>query len=150
MQIGPLWCTVFVSEVYYSILLLKPQKLDFMKKDILVSDEKKLTPEVGQHIGYELGAKMVKDYTDTFNEYGSQFIGKNIVQEILNQPGCIGLKIFNALNEANQKTYVITGVDEKGSPILEYTIVNSFGEIKNNEGIVADRIERDGWIDWIL
>lgn len=121
-----------------------------MNHELITSEEKKLNPEVGQHIGYELGAKMVKDYTDMFNEFGSQFIGKNIILEILNQPGCIGIKIFNALNESKQKTYVITGVDEKGNPILEYAIVNPYGEIKNTEGIVADRIERDGWVDWIL
>jgi hypothetical protein len=121
-----------------------------MKQGLLLSEEKKLNPEVGEHIGYELGAKMVKDYTDTYNEFGSQFIGKNIILEILSQPGCIGIKIFNALNESKQKTYVLTGVDEKGNPILDYTIVNPYGEIKNTEGIVADRIERDGWVDWIL
>lgn len=93
---------------------------------------------------------MVKDYTERYHEFGSQFIGKNIIQEILNQPGCIGIKIFNGLNEEKQKTHVITGVDQNGHPILEYAVVNTLGEIQNTEGIVADRIERDGWVDWIL
>lgn len=93
---------------------------------------------------------MVKDYYDTYQEFGSQFIGKNIIEKILSQPGCIGIKLFNALNENNQKTFVITGVDTNGNPILEYAIVNPLGEIRTSEGIVADRIERDGWIDWIL
>lgn len=121
-----------------------------MNKGTSLREEKRLNPDVGEHIGYELGAKMVKDYYDTYQEFGSQFIGKNIIEKILSQPGCIGIKLFNALNENNQKTFVITGVDTNGNPILEYAIVNPLGEIRTSEGIVADRIERDGWVDWIL
>jgi len=114
------------------------------------NDAKKLHADVGEHIGYELGAKMIKDYYDQHHEVGSQFIGRTIIEKILSQPGCIGIKIFNGLNENNTKTFVITGVNEDGSPILNYTIVNPLGEIKSTEGIIADRIERDGWVDWIL
>jgi len=121
-----------------------------LNKETVLRDEKKLHADVGEHIGYELGAKMVKDYYDKYHEAGSQFIGKNILSKILSQPNCMGVKIFNALNENNEKTFVITGVDNTGSPIFDFTIVNPYGEIKKTEGIVADRIERDGWVDWIL
>ena len=118
-----------------------------LKKEALI-EEKILHANIGEHIGYELGAKMVKDYCDKFQEAGSQFVGRNILDQILAQPGCIGIKIFKALNEAGEKTYVLTGVNQEGQEMLEVTAVNPFGEIKKQEGIVADRNERDGWYDW--
>jgi len=121
-----------------------------LNKETILRDEMKLHADVGEHIGYELGAKMVKDYYDKYSEAGSQFIGGNILHKILSQPNCVGIKVFNALNEKSEKTFVIIGVDNTGSPILNYAIVNPYGEIKKTEGIVADRIERDGWVDWIL
>jgi hypothetical protein len=114
------------------------------------SEEKKLNAHVGEHVGYELGAKMVKDYHDKYHETSYQFIGKNILNEILSQPGCIGIHILKALNESGEKTYVILGVNEDGSPIFQYPAVNTCGELKIQEGIVADRnVEVPGWSDFL-
>ncbi|MGL6268923.1 MAG: hypothetical protein ACRC2O_13415, partial [Chitinophagaceae bacterium] len=106
-----------------------------LKKEALI-EQKKLHANVGEHIGYELGAKMIKDYYDKYQEAGSQFVGRNILDQILAQPGCMGIKIFKALNEAGEKTYVLTGVDQDGQVMLEVTAVNPNGEIKKTEGIV--------------
>ena len=51
------------------------------------------------------------------------------------------------MNEVGEKTYVLTGVNQEGQEMFEVTAVNPFGEIKKQEGIVADRNERDGWFD---
>jgi hypothetical protein len=115
-----------------------------------VKNEPLVHANVGEHIGYELGAKMIKDYFDTYNEVGSQFVGRNILEKILEQPNCIGIRIFKALNENGEKTYVITGVDESGKPILELTAVNPSGELSKNEAIIADRNINMGWWDLIL
>jgi len=120
-----------------------------LKKEALI-EEKNLHANIGEHIGYELGAKMVKDYCDKYQEAGSQFVGRNILDQILAQPGCIGIKIFKALNESGEKTYVLTGVNQEGQEMLEVTAVNPLGEIKKQEGIVADRNQRDGWFDDII
>jgi hypothetical protein len=66
-------------------------------------------------------------------------IGKNIIQEILSQPGCVGIRFYNALNEVGQKTLVYVGVDENNNNIYEYSVVNGNGAIKLVDGIVADR-----------
>jgi hypothetical protein len=102
---------------------------------------------VGEHIGYDLGVKMVKDYYDQFGEGGAQFVGRNIIQQILDQPGCIGINIYKALNEKGQKTYVLVGLDTENQPILEITAINPNGELKTQEGIVADRNFGLGWFD---
>ena len=120
-----------------------------LKKEALI-EQKQLHANVGEHIGYELGAKMIKDYYDKYQEAGSQFVGRNILDKLLAQPGCVGIKIFNALNEAGQKTYVLTGVDQEGQLMLEVTAVNPQGEMKKTEGIVADKSGNDGWVEIIF
>lgn len=142
----------FGTDFYDATKSLKPFKSSFMlNKQTTQKEEVRLDANVGEHIGYELGAKMIKDYYDKYNESGYQFIGKNVLSQILQQPGCIGLNIFKGLNEVGEKTYVITGVDKDGQPLLEVTAVNKNGEINYREGIVADRnITVKGWYDDIF
>ncbi len=116
-----------------------------LKNEALI--EKTLHAGIGEHIGYELGAKMVKDYCDKYQEAGAQFVGRNILEKILDQPGCIGIKIFKALNEAGEKTYVLTGVNQEGNAMFELTTVAPNGELAKCDGIVADRNKGGGWFD---
>lgn len=140
------------TDFYDATKSLKPFKPSIMlNSQTTQKEEVRLDANVGEHIGYELGAKMIKDYYDKYNDNGYQFIGKNVLTQILEQPGCVGLNIFKGLNESGEKTYVITGVDSEGQPILEVTAVNKNGEIHNKEGIVADRnITVKGWYDDIF
>lgn len=113
------------------------------------SPVKLLDEHVGENIGYDLGVKFVKDYHDTFGEGNTQFVGKNILIELLNQPGCIGISIYNALNEKGEKTVVLVGLDKENNPILNNTVVNSEGEFSIKKGIVADRTRpQEGWFDF--
>ena len=96
--------------------------------------------EVGENIGLNEGLKLVKAFRDANPEATSgYFIGKNILQEILAQPGCVGINFRKCLTEGNLEHLVYTGVDEDGKDILEYTVVTSTGEMVNQEGIVADK-----------
>lgn len=103
-----------------------------------------LTPSleaVGEQISQELGAKMVKDFQDQFpNESKWSFIGVNILNEIMAQPDCVGIRFYNALNEQNEKTLVYVGVNSKNEVIAEYTTLDLDGRLENRQGIVADRI----------
>ena len=38
---------------------------------------------------------------------------KNIVEQILNQDGCEGIRIYNALNEEGKITFVLVGYDKE-------------------------------------
>jgi hypothetical protein len=119
-------------------------------KNIEIKNENLVDETVGEHIGYDLGVKMVKDYYDKYGEGGAQFIGKNILLEILSQPGCIGINVYKALNEKNQKTYVIVGLNSNNEPILNYPVVNLNGQLDQKEGIVADRNFGLGWFDTVI
>ena len=100
--------------------------------------------QVGEAIPHELGAQMIKDYqlanpTDT----KAYFIGRDIINRLLAQPSCVGIRFFNAYNEIGEKTLVYIGVDESGKEILKYVLVNGDGSMSTNKAIVADRINND-------
>lgn len=119
-----------------------------MQNNETVKTEPVVHANVGEHIGYELGAKMIKDFYDKHSEAGAHFVGRNIIEAVLNQPGCVGIKIFRGLNEKGDLAYVITGVDQDQKLILETSVVTISGEIKKEEGIVADRARLTGWWDF--
>ena len=100
---------------------------------------------VGENIGHELGAKMVKDFQDNNpNETPWFYIGKNILNQIINQPDCAGIRFYNALEETGEKTLVLVGIDSDGNVIDEYRTIDSEGKLNKTAGIVADRIGKPG------
>jgi hypothetical protein len=118
------------------------------KNEQLIDEKAAVSTATGEHIGYELGAKMIKDHYDKFQMPGAQFVGRNILEQILAQPGCIGIKVYNALNEKGERTYVMTGADANGKDILTITAVSPVGLLEKSEGIVADRAIGGGWYDY--
>lgn len=97
----------------------------------------------GEAISQELGAKMVKDFQDKFPEENAWvFIGRNILQQLLDQPDCAGIRYYHALNENQEKTLVYVGINSKGDVIAEYSTISPEGVITKHQGIVADRAVR--------
>ena len=95
---------------------------------------------VGEQISQELGAKMVKDFQDANpDENTANYIGRNILERILAQPGCEGIRFYNAINEMGRTTLVYVGVDANENIIKQYVGVNSYGELVSQDGIIADR-----------
>jgi hypothetical protein len=121
-----------------------------LKSNLQIKEQNVINEMVGEHIGYDLGVKMVKDYFDKYKESGAQFIGKNILTQILDQPNCVGINVYKALNEKGEKTYVIVGMDTDANPILNFTAVNPNGELNKKEGIVADRNFGLGWFEEVI
>jgi hypothetical protein len=110
---------------------------------------KKTISQTGEEISHELGAQMIKDYqTSNPNDVKGYRLGRNIIDEILAQPGCVGMHFCNAYNEKGEKTLVYTGVDEFGKSILEYTMVNTDGSFDVTRAIVGDRIPPDDQEEW--
>lgn len=95
---------------------------------------------VGEEISHELGAKMVKDFQDQHPTEGTgNYIGRDILERILEQPGCMGINFYNAINEVGKKTLVYVGVDENEQDITDYSIIDANGKLVTKPGIVADR-----------
>jgi hypothetical protein len=100
--------------------------------------------EVGEDIGLSEGKQMVKAFREANPDATTgYYIGRNILDQILAQPGCVGINFRKCLTETNQEHLVYTGVDAEGRDILEYSVVTNTGDLVKQDGIVADRI----WID---
>lgn len=106
---------------------------------------KKPLAEIGEEIGIELGKRMVASYyIANPKDIQNYTIGRNILDQILAQPGCIAIKFLNAYNEVGQKTLVYVGLDKTGKSILKVTAVNIEGRLSSKNGIVADRVRTGG------
>src|SRR5665213_1662208 len=103
--------------------------------------ETKSLAEVGEDIGLEEGIQLVKNFRDANPDATpGYYIGRNIIDQILNQPGCVGINFRKCLSENNEEHLVYTAVDAEGQDILQYSVVTNTGDIVSNDAIVADRI----------
>jgi hypothetical protein len=120
-----------------------------MNKELLVKDQVDFQA-IGEEISHELAAKMVKDHHDLYTVEGSNsyFIGKKVIDQILTQPGCVGMRIFDAINEEGKKTLVYVGIDSKGKSILEITTVNDNGKLAVIKAAVGDQILVTKPLNW--
>ena len=47
---------------------------------------------------------------------------KKVIQKLLKDPACTGLRIYPAINASNSLTFVLVGVDESGENILDTAV----------------------------
>lgn len=99
---------------------------------------------VGEDIGLEEGLRLVRAFREAYPEATpGYYIGRNIIEKILAQPGVAGINFRKCLSDNGEEHLVYTGVDENGKDILAYPVINTSGEIDTENGIVADRVILD-------
>ena len=120
-----------------------------MQKELLT---KKDYATVGEEISHDLAADFIKSYDQAYpNETKWFCMGKNILDQILAQPGCAGIRFYNGLNEKGQKTLVYVGIDASGKDIVKKVVVEETGAIATVPAIVADRNPTGGDLfGWIF
>ena len=119
-----------------------------MNKESLVKEQ--INYQIaGEEITHEMAAKMIKDHHDkySYEESHSYTIGKNIIEAILAQPGCVGITFRDAINEFGVKTLVYVGINSNGNSILELTTVNDHGKLAVTHGMIGDRMLPVVWSD---
>jgi len=110
--------------------------------------ETKSLAEVGEDIGLAEGTQLVQNFREANPDATpGYYIGRNIIDQILNQPGCVGINFRKCLSENNEEHLVYTGVDADGKDILTYSVVTNTGDLEKQDGIVADKIIID-WTIW--
>ena len=107
-----------------------------MQKELIT---KKDFAAIGGEISHEMGQDLVKAYETACPDGPAGFmLGRNILEKILAQPGCVGIRFHHAVNKEGQRTVVYIGMDENGKDILQHTMVTEGGTITSKEAIVAD------------
>ena len=101
---------------------------------------------IGEAIDHNLAKEMIQSYQTSYPEaFTAVVVGRNIIDQILAQPGCVGIRFIDAINEEGQKTLVCVGVDATGKDILKNVVVERNGMISTVPAIVADRNFEDLW-----
>ena len=114
-----------------------------MKQNELV--ETKTLAEVGEDIGLAEGKRLVKAFVEANPDAAKgYYIGRNIIEQILSQPGCVGINFRKCLTETNEEHLVYTAVDADGKDILAYSVVTVAGDVVKQDAIVADKTI---WVD---
>ncbi|HEX9510471.1 MAG TPA: hypothetical protein VF939_08310 [Puia sp.] len=114
-----------------------------MQKELLT---KKDIASIGEEISHELAVEFVSSYKQANpGDITGYVIGRHIIDQILAQPGCVGMRFYNALNEDGLKTLVYVGVDASGKDITKKVVVEQNGMLSTVPAIVADRT----FLDWI-
>ena len=109
------------------------------------------TANIGEEIGQNLGAQFISAYRHAHPaDVTAYYIGRNILEQVLAQPGCVGMHFYNAYNEKGEKTLVYVGVNAGGTDMLSVTAVNTKGQLDVQKGIVADRaiVREDDEAKW--
>lgn len=107
------------------------------QKELLTSLD---VASIGEAIDHKLAANLIQSYQNTYPEsFTGVTIGRNIIEQILAQPGCVGMRFYDAINEEGQKTLVYVGVDASGKDMLKKVVVDQAGAISTIPAIVADR-----------
>ena len=81
----------------------------------------------GAAIDLKLAAKWTANYrkeNPSPGEIRAHMFGKDIIKQIQTQKGCVGIRMYYALNDAGVKQLILVGVDSEGRDM--------------EEGIVAD------------
>jgi hypothetical protein len=119
-----------------------------MQKELLT---KKNYAAVGEEISHERASNFVKAFEQAHpNENNGYHLGRNIIEKILAQPGCVGMRFYYGLNEEGQKTMVYMGMDADGKALGQQTVVSTSGEISTTPVIVADLLGLGGdWPSWL-
>ena len=93
----------------------------------------------GGPIPLEEAIQWTKNYRDKHKEPGeirAHAFGSNIIKEVMGQPGCVGMRIYYALDDKDNKHLLLVGIDKDGNdqiPSNDQTKTSSSG------GVVGDR-----------
>jgi len=110
----------------------------YATKETVCVQSQGFSAEAGEDIGYERGAKMVKNHCDQNDgKLATHFFGRNILEAILSQPGAVGISVVNGLSKTGQSTPVLVGVNVEGHYIIDAVSIGINGEMTKQKGIVA-------------
>ncbi len=69
----------------------------------------------GEEITLQEAAQLTASYRAAHpNEIKGHFMGKNILKSIMDQPGCVGIRVYHGINTDGSREIVLVGADANG------------------------------------
>lgn len=66
----------------------------------------------------------------------AHYFGGDIIQKVLKEAGCVGIRVYYAIDDKGQKQLLIVGVDENGDNLLPAEVAEARGE---DDFIIVDK-----------
>jgi hypothetical protein len=84
----------------------------------------------GNAISLDQAAKWTADYRNTNDgSNGStvkaHFYGREVLQQLLDQEGCVGIRVYYGIDEERQKQLILVGADTAGNDMEDLIIDGS-------------------------
>lgn len=75
----------------------------------------------GEKITLQEAEKFTKNYriSEKIEAVKAEFIGKELVNEILNQDKCVGLRLYFGKNEKGDLNIIVVGADKDGNDLYQ-------------------------------
>jgi hypothetical protein len=119
---------------------------------------------IGSLISLETAKEMIEAWQNQEPEAVKSFLyGRKIFEQLLQVPGCVGIRVFNGLNDNGRQALVFVPVGEKNQNILNYSITTPEGIVVTEAPIAdgglqcptycpapATDIESPGWETYIV
>lgn len=103
-----------------STLVIRPQ---YSYGQVLMAPAGQGQPQYTGHENHSISLadaiRFTKNYRDTMpaGSLLAEYFGKDAIQSILSQSGCVGLRIYNGKNDAGSVVFVLVGVDSRGQDL---------------------------------
>jgi len=99
----------------------------------------KLSPDVGKPISKETANKWIKNHSEKHPDKGSiraRFFGSDIINQLLTQDKCVGMRIYYAINDEGEKQLLLVGAREDGTNIWPDDDIDKEGA--QTSGLIVD------------
>jgi len=97
-------------------------------------DVYKFNGSEGKPISLEMAREWIKNYQKKNpNSTKVHFFGRDIIERILGEDGCVGIRIYYASDEKGDGQLLLVGANSDGNNLLPKS-----EELTDNENIIAD------------
>jgi hypothetical protein len=99
-----------------------------------------LSPDVGKPISKKTANKWLKNHEEKHpakDSIRAHFFGSDIINQVLAQAGCVGMRIYYATNDEGVKQLLLVGAREDGSNIWPDENSHEDGE-NATSGLIVD------------
>jgi len=95
-----------------------------------------ITPDSGAPIDGVTAKRWMDNYKGRYPEPDTKFAcfyGNKIINQILSQPDCIGIRTYYGIDDAGEEQFILVGVDSEGHDICDLQSTQPM-----QGGIIAD------------
>jgi hypothetical protein len=97
------------------------------------------TGKEGEEFDLELSARWTKNHREKHpDQYYAHFFGKEIIQRIIDQPGCVGIRMYHAFDDDDKRHIILVGATKDGHDMVPKHETKTGGRISLSRGEIKE------------